>query len=348
MKHLYYIRSLAAAAATILVLYGCGGSGGAESATTGQLNLGLTDGPVEKASRVVVAFSGVELKPAGGPALAPVIMDEASCDTFVAATGTCSIDLLTLAGTSRKVVFSESVDAGNYQWVRLLVNAEQNVMDSYIEFDDGSMCSLWIPSGNETGLKIVSGITVTANGTSDYTLDFDVRKSVTEPPGLAGAPPALMCQENYVMKPAIRIVDTTEVGAISGTIDESLLAADESCAMDELGLYENVAVYVFENFDDMAVSDDIDGGANNPDPITTASVLWDADTMAYAYEAGFLLAPEDYLLALTCTSDLDFIDMDDYDPASESAQDFGFVAEQSVPVEVGVTTDGSFPAPAPP
>jgi len=343
MKVLHFTRFLTATAVTILILNGCGGGG--DSATAGQLTLGLTDGPVENATRVVIAFTGIELKPAGGPALPPVEMNAESCDTYDGSTGTCSIDLLTLTGTDRRVLFSENLDAGDYQWVRLLVNAERNSMDSYIELDDGSMCSLWIPSGNETGLKIVSGITVTANGTSDYTLDFDARKSVTNPPGLATASSTDMCNENYVLKPAIRIVDSTEVGSIAGTVDESLLVADESCALDALGLYENVAVYVFENFDGMAESDDVDDDATNPDPITTASVIWDdgLTVPAYVYEAGFLRAPNDYLVALTCTSDLDDNNLDDF-PISESDPAFSFVAEQTIPVEVGQAADGSFSA----
>jgi hypothetical protein len=348
MKRLPYNRSLTAALVTMFMLAACGG--GDQTATTGQLRLALTDGPVEKATKLVVAFTGIELKPAGGPALDPVIMDEAVCDSFDAATGTCSIDLLTLAGMNRRVVFSGNLQAGNYEWLRLLVLAELNVMDSYIEFEDGSMCSLWIPSGAETGLKIVSGITVTANGVSDYTLDIDARKSVTGPPGLATASPGIQCQENYVLKPAIRIVDTTEVGSIAGTVEEALLESDDSCTVDEFGLYENIAVYVFENFDDMAVGDDIDEDATNPDPVTTASVVWNDDPaiQAYEYEAGFLLAPENYLAALTCTSDMDDIMVNDYDPASADAQDFSFVAEQTVTVEVGLTADGSFAAPASP
>src|SRR5262249_15182845 len=161
---------------------------------------GLTDGPVDSALEVVVAFTGIELKPAGGSAMEVIPMDESACDDFDAATGTCSINLLDLVGTQRRVVFSESLPADDYEWIRLHVTAERDGMQSYIRNLDGTMCSLYVPSGSETGLKIVSGITVTANGVSDYTLDFDVRKSITNPPGLSD--PAAMCGANYLLKPA--------------------------------------------------------------------------------------------------------------------------------------------------
>jgi hypothetical protein len=336
------IQSVATAAA-LLSLAACGGSGSSTS-STGQLKLGLTDGPVEKADRVVVQFTGIEMKPAGGAPMDPVLFDSESCDEF-ASTGACSIDLLALTGDERKVVFNKRLEAGNYDWVRLLVNAELDVMDSYIDLGNGWMCSLYIPSSAQSGLKIVSGITVAANGVSDYTLDFDVRKSITQPPGLAAPMDSLeMCAANYLMKPAIRIVDTTQVGTIRGTVPEVLLS-DAGCVQDETTMqYQNVAAYVFENFDGAAIADDIDGDASYRDPVTTASVEFDADPAVngYVYEAGFLLSPEDYLVALTCTSDLDFMDIDEFDPTVEEPQGFSFFAEQTVTTIVDEIADGSF------
>jgi hypothetical protein len=328
----------AATAATLLSLAAC--SGGSSPSNTGRLTLGLTDGPVESAASVVVQFTGIEIKPAGGPPGEPVVFNSASCDEFDT-TGACSIDLLTLTGDERKVVFNGQLEAGNYEWVRLLVNADLNEMDSYIGFEDGSMCSLYIPSSAQSGLKIVSGITVTANGASDYTLDFDVRKSITVPPGLAGPMGSpIMCAANYLMKPAIRIVDTTQVGTIVGTVPELLLSTS-NCAQDETTMqYENVAAYVFENFDGLATADDIDGDAS--DPVTTASVVFDTDANDYVYEAGFLLSPEDYLVALTCTSDLDLMDSDEFDPDLTTPQDFSFIAERTVTTITDAIADGSF------
>jgi hypothetical protein len=323
----------------LIALSGCGGGGGDDDTSgTGTLTLGLTDGPVDNALEVVVAFTGIELKPTGGPPMEPIVMDETACDDFDAATGTCSINLLDLVGTQRRVVFSEGLPAGDYQWIRLLVDAERDGMTSYLRTMDGRMCSLYIPSGSETGLKIVSGVTVTANGVSDYTLDFDVRKSVTNPPGLSD--PDEQCADNYVLKPAIRIVDSTQVGAIAGTVDESLLAGDEDCVLDEFGRYDHVAVYVFDDPDGTTVGDDLDG--DEGDAVTSASVVWNDADQAYGYEVGFLLAPGSYHLGLTCTADVDDPEVDDYDPASQEDQAFGFVAESSVDVAVDETADGSF------
>lgn len=354
--NLYALRSLAVIFCSALILVACGG-GGSTSNNTGQLRLGLTDGPVEHANSVVVAFTGVQLKAAGSSEpMDPVTFDEHSCDTWNAATGTCSIDLLDLVGEQRRVVFSEDLPAGNYEWLRLMVDADRNELDSYIQIDaEGMMCPLWIPSGAQSGLKVIKNITVTANGMSDYTLDFDVRKSVTAPPGLNPATDSLeMCAQNYILKPVIRIVDNTEVGSIAGTVSSDTLAMNE-CATDEVsGEYVNVAAYVFDNADGNAVADDIDGVDEDTDgeagnlvardPVTTATVSYDVNSDTYGYLAGFLLAPQDYLVALTCQADADMPDMNelDLDPASEAVPTFGFIAEGTTTTVAGDTVDVSF------
>lgn len=313
-------------AVTLFLLAACDAGSGS---STGQLTIGLTDGPVESATAVVVAFSGLQLKAAGdAEPMDPVLFDSDSCDEF-ADDGVCYIDLLELRGTESRVVFSEQVPAGSYEWIRLLVNAERNVMDSYIMLDAETQCSLYIPSSANTGLKIVSGITVTANGTSSYMLDFDVRKSITAPPGQAGE--LDLCAQNYVGKPAIRIVDVTKVGTIAGTVSAETLASAACATNVATGEYENVAVYVFDNADGQAVADDIDAVDDGyPSPVTTASVIFDVNEATYVYEAGFLLSPQNYLLALTCTADLDMPDGDDFEPVSAGPQDFGFIAEGTV------------------
>ena len=105
-------------------------------------------------------------------------------------------------------------------------------------------------------------------------------------------------------------------------------------------------MYVFENFEGAAVADDIDTVMDNANPITTARVVYDG-VGDYTYEVGYLLSPEDYLLALTCTPAVDMPDSDQYIPDSAQPQAFSFVAQQTVTTVVGQSVDGSFPAPAP-
>lgn len=362
-RHCIY-KFLALAAGGLYGLAGCGGSDGGEP--MGTLNIGLTDAPVDNAVAVVIQFTGLELKSAGGP---PQIfpLDKDSCDEYSSA-GYCSIDLISLQGTEYRTVFVENLPAGEYQWLRLLVNAELNVHDSYVTVEDEITenlinCSLWIPSGAETGLKIVSGITVTENAVSNYMLDFDARASITQPPGL---PPTTACEQNYILKPAVRIVDETEAGSIAGIVDRSVLYTmndrDEEVLVDGCrdeapmdNVVDHLNVYVFEDFDsqiDPIKADDYDG---EDDPITSAIVEWNGTD--YTYEVGFL-REGDYRLGLTCTADVDVMPdlvgsvVDNFDcnltepaPCEQTTPAFGFVAERQVRVLAETLNNGDIPEP---
>ena len=254
-------------------LYACGGSSGGTDSTeqTGSFSLALTDGPVDSANQVVVEFSGVSIKPVDGEAI-EFLFEEPR-----------QIDLLQLQGSaSEAIITDETVPAGEYEWIRLHVNAEHdNILDSFIELGDGSQLELRVPSGSQTGLKLVRGFTLAADGHADFTIDFDLRKSVTNPPGLPGA----------ILKPALRLIDNLEVGSISGSVDANLVA--QQCA--DAGVSAG-AVYVYVGSG--AMPTDMSGSEN--DPLTSALVSY-GEAAEYRYEVGFLAGGE-YTLAYTCGS----------------------------------------------
>src|SRR5688572_8068382 len=61
----YRLRTCSTLVASVALAAACGGGDGSVTADagTGILNLGVTDAPVDAAVKVVVEFSGVELKP---------------------------------------------------------------------------------------------------------------------------------------------------------------------------------------------------------------------------------------------------------------------------------------------
>src|SRR5262245_8476566 len=228
----------------LAVLAACGG--GASGSTTdqpgfGHITLRITDSPVASAKRVVVQFTGLEIRPAGGGD--PEVFDFAPRQ----------IDLLALDGGGSEVLLAdELLPAGNYESIRLKVNAGRDGSDSFIELDDGSIHPLFIPSGNQTGLKLNRGFVIGAGSTHNFTIDFDLRKSVIHPPGLG---------EPYLLKPVLRLVNNLEVGTLQGTIAPALVMED--CAP---------AVYLFTGAD--VTPDDI--GSATPPLATTAVELDDA------------------------------------------------------------------------
>lgn len=257
-----------AVAAVSLLLVACGG--GSSLSNSGALNLSLTDGPVDDADAVVVAFTGVAVKPAAGGEI-DIDFDTAK-----------SIDLLALQGdVSTALLEDYALAAGQYNWIRLKVDEAA----SYIEVS-GVQHALSIPSGSESGLKLNRTFTISAGEDQGFTIDFDLRSSVHQ----SGA-------GSYRLRPTLRIVDDSDRGHISGTVAAALLDGNSDC-FDDAGAID-AAVYVYEGAG-VAPSDvniDADGG-----PTTTAKVT--SDNGVYRYTAGFLPSAT-YTVALTCQADLD-------------------------------------------
>jgi hypothetical protein len=290
---------VAACAALIL---GCGGSGAGASATAdmGRLTLGITDAPVDGATAVVVKFTAIELKPEGGAALTSPL-DPAP-----------SIDLLDLAGGgSRDLLSDREVPAGRYEWVRLLIDAQQNTPSSYIDLADGQRYPLYVPSGSESGLKLIRGFTVAAGSVSDFTIDFDLRKSVIAPPGRA---------PNYILKPVLRIVDNLRVGTLQGNVAAALVPT--GCTPQ---------VYLFTGAG--IVPDDLDAAAApDVDPLVSVPVTLDAASGEYRFSVAFLEAG-DFSAAFTCDGALD---------TPEGEETLLFVGTRDVTVNANATTAITF------
>jgi hypothetical protein len=282
---------LIAAAGLTLGLAACDSG---SSSSTGTLSLGVTDAPVDTADKVVVDFSGVEIKPENGNSITFDFTAKCAIDPTL-----CQIDLLSLTnGISEQLLDGEIVPAGKYNWMRLLVNAEPVVKDSYIVIG-GNEFELRIPSGAETGLKLNSGFTVPADGEASYTVDFDLRKSVHDPQGTT----------DYILRPTLRMMDNTKTGTLSGSVDPGFYAGGTCTG----------AVYVFDGT--VLAPDDEDGAGFGPDPVTTALVSDDGGV--YNYKVGFL-SEGDYLIAFTCDALADAPEIDN-DVATVSFPSIGSV-----------------------
>ena len=249
-----------------------------EEEAWGTLSLGVTDAPVDSARRVVVEFTGVEL-----------VHQDGTTETFTF-DAPRAIDLLALQGGAAELLLDEAlVPAGHYERLRLTVNASRDGSASFIEYDDGSIHPLFIPSGDQAGLRLVSGFDVPAGGAADFTVDFDLRRAVVRPAGLA---------PDHILRPALRLVDNVEIGSIAGRVAESLIfpAAGGDCSP---------AVYVFSGTDVEPM--EIVGETG---PLVTALVALEDPTGEYRYRAAFLAAG-DYTAAFTCDAALDLADSTD-------------------------------------
>jgi hypothetical protein len=295
----------------VMTAAGCGGSDGG-GAGSGTLSLQITDAAVDSAEHVYIQFSGLEIQAAGGgrttlyycqdPAdPTKTILSQVPCTTPVAPK---QLDLLALSGGQAETLLNHfTLPAGHYVWIRLMVDTA-GTRDSYIVLLGGAEHELTIPSGDQTGLKLNRGFNVPAGGSADFTIDFDLRKSVH----VTGT-------GDYMLRPTLRLADNTLAGAIAGTVNAALVPG--GCTP---------AVYVFEGGG--VTPDDIDG--TPADPVTTATVKLDGGV--YKYKAAFLEAGS-YTVAYTCQAALD-------DPAVNDALVFSGTA--TVLVAAAATTVHDF------
>lgn len=295
----------------LFALAGCGG--GDDPPGEGRMRLSVTDAPVDDAASVVVQFSGVAFKREGDAA--EVVRDLSPSPR--------QLDLLEYQeGRAALLLDNVALPAGRYEWIRLIVDNETNVRDSYIVLNTGVECELRVPSGAESGLKLNRGFELPADGSAALTIDFDLRKSIHAPPGQQGSTPD--CSQAYLMRPTLRVVDDANVGAIAGAIDSALVT--EECLPN---------VYVFSGSD--ITPDDLEeaAAAGDVDPLLVASVAVENGSTSYGYHAAFL-PPGPYTVAFTCSDD---------DPTEDDV--LTFATPQLVTVQTNLIASADFAPPAP-
>ena len=259
-------------------------SGNSPANDQSRISLRITDAPIDDAAKVVVTFLAVELK-----------VDTPVFSKVFEFNSPKAIDLLTLQGTQTEdLLTNAAIEPGHYNEIRLAV--DDSGMSSYIELKDGSVHPLKVPSGSASGLKLKGDIIIPSNRAGKFTLDFDVRRSIVR----AGN------SSNYLLKPVLRLLDDTSVGHIRGSVDPALLT-DTSCSDTDVDTHN--AVYVYAGAD--VIVDDINQlSETDVDPVSTATIKYDAQSDRYLFEAAFLEAG-DYTIAITCNSNLEDIEADD-------------------------------------
>lgn len=290
------------AVAAIAALAGC--HGGSTAPANGTLSLGVTDTPVDGAQQVVVAFTGVTLMGPNGKQSYTFSKEK-------------TLDLLNLQGNASAALLSQkTVPAGQYQWIRL----DLDLSHSYIVTNTGNQYPLTIPSGAQTGLKLVSGFTVAQGSQMNFVIDFNLRKSVTMTTTTGAG------TKTYILKPALRLINKQQVGSVSGTAASTLTVNKQAISSTSC----SPAVYVYQGTGITPEGFDVTvKGATAP--LTSATLTLNNTTGKYDYTVGFL-APGTYSLAVTCAAN---------DTASATA--FYATALKTATVSSNQTTNVNFP-----
>ncbi len=176
------LASLACAAALIA----CSGSGG-----TGRLTIHIVDGPAVDAQELWLDVQKVEISgPEGWQTLS-----EPTDGPF---------DVMKLTGGVSKTLADRTLGAGTYSQLRLVLGKSNWVIV------DGTKHDLSVPSGQQSGVKLVGSFTVVPNTTRDVYIDFLAFRSIFVHETGASA--------KYLLRPTVRSYDKLETGAISGVL----------------------------------------------------------------------------------------------------------------------------------
>ncbi|MCD6187894.1 MAG: DUF4382 domain-containing protein, partial [Desulfuromusa sp.] len=190
-------------------LTACGGdnSGGDSQTGQGTLSTSLTDSSTDEYQAVYVTIARVEVHHDGS-------------DTWeTVANPDKTYNLLELVNGVRETLGITPLAAGHYTQMRLIIGetAEENGLNmfdslhpfaNYIIDQDDTSHKLKVPSGTNTGLKIVNGFDINENETTELILDFDAMRSVVKA-GSSG---------KYLLKPTVKVLDTANYSLISGTV----------------------------------------------------------------------------------------------------------------------------------
>jgi len=274
-----------------------------------QFSLDITDAPVDNADEVWVEFTGISINLSTN--------DENTNLQEFTFNSPKRFNLLELQGNKVQNLLSDKIiPSGSYNWIRLAVNAEQdNTLDSYIKLKDGSEHELYIPGGSQTGLKLNSSFELMTNAKFNYTIDFDLRKSIV----LTGS-------NKYILRPTLRLINNAESTTITGSVDASLLSTISAGCTDDDPVTGN-AVYLYEN--NNVTPNDINNSTKN---LINSSLVVLNSSGNYEYTLGFI--PQgDYTISFTCQSDID---------NPETNDDINFTGTSNISVTAGQVKNFNF------
>ncbi|HET9236286.1 MAG TPA: DUF4382 domain-containing protein [Oligoflexus sp.] len=201
------IVNIMKAAVCVLVIDACGGTLGGnpeitdpdsqqppDPAKSPALTFSITDAPVEEARHVYISVESIQVAQAEGSWISIPLETDAE------------IDLLQLQNGATELLASiEDLPAGTYTQTRLILAEEA---PGRLVDNEGVEHSLVIPSGSESGLKLMTSFTKVDGEPMAFTIDFDLRKSIKS----AGNG----SKSKYLLKPVLRMTDDRKSGSAAG------------------------------------------------------------------------------------------------------------------------------------
>ena len=203
------------------LLAACGGSGGggSSSSQTGSLSVGLTDATTTDYKAVYITVR--EVKVSKTVESGDSLPDEEIWT--VVARPDATYNLLELINGVIQHLGIADLEVGQYNQMRLVlgnlpdksknIKEEAHPFANYIVYGDASeylelTVPMTVPSGFQSGFKIVGGFTIDADQQTDLVLDFNVVKSIVQ----AGA------SGKWLLKPTVKVLDQKASASITGLV----------------------------------------------------------------------------------------------------------------------------------
>ncbi len=282
-KTIYTVTALAVAVISAGMI-GCG-----SGSSDGDVSLSLTDSASDqyKAAYVTVDKVQVHSEAMEGDTWKTIFIPQKT------------YDLLALANGVRESLGIVALSAGHYTQMRLVLGdtpdngvnilSQSHPFANYVIDANDAYHELKVPSGSQTGVKIVQGFDVNANETTELILDFNVSASVV----IAGS------SGQYLLKPTIEVLTTTDFAILSGKVTA---AADGSALTG--------ALVTAQTFDGAAADArdqvEIESGTVSTDGGAYALFLRPSSYNVVAYKTGYSPAVNAVTLVAGTTSTSDF------------------------------------------
>jgi hypothetical protein len=327
------------------LLTSCGGDSSSDETPipdipdpTPLVSFSISDAPSDSVTSVNVTFSSITLKSAidnddDASGLEFPILDEDGNPT------TMTIDLMAYQNGDEKLIINNvAVPTGDYKSLVLNTSGCPQNQNGSTEFcwvvDGGGIKTLKTPSNK---LKL-GALSIATEAVQSYNIEFNLRSAMTNTAGGV----------SYNLKPhGIRIVNSIDVGSLTGTIDDNLLTVGEDCeTVFQADSDHGKIIYLYEG--EMAL-DGLMGDEYDPDvakniipdgvikPYASDSVSFNAESSTYEYKFTHLPAGN-YTVALSCSAIDD--DSEEYDGimiSNPSNQKHSIIIEANVKSEINFT-----------
>lgn len=219
IRKLFLVMVLLLLTIGILACDGGGSSGGGDG--TGTVSLSLTDSTTDQYRAVY--FTITDLQICANYSDSPDNdCNWSSLDPPDGMQFPITYNLLKLVNGVTEAIGSGEFSAGKYNQIRLIIGdspeLENNLLGephpeaNYVILNDGNdtIKPLKIPSGFNTGLKLVHSFTVGAGEIKELVLDFDACRSVVKA-GNSG---------KYILKPTIKVIEPEDKVDIAGMVTD--------------------------------------------------------------------------------------------------------------------------------